>query len=162
MLSKEENALLAQTGPGTPMGDLMRRYWLPALLSEELPEPDCAPVRLRLLGEDFVAFRDTEGRVGILEEACSHRCASLLYGRSEEGGLRCLYHGWKYDVHGNVLETPPEPVESTFKDRIKQPSMLVREAAGVIWAYMGPKSLEPVFPEWEWMHYAPDQIGLSK
>ncbi len=162
MLSKEENELLAQTGPGTAMGDLMRRYWLPALLSEELPERDGTPLKLRLLGEDLVAFRDTEGRVGILDEACSHRCASLAYGRNEEGGLRCLYHGWKYDVAGNILETPPEPAESTFKSRIKQPSCLVREHAGIVWAYMGPKHLAPFFPEFEWTHYPAEQVSLAK
>ncbi|HZT06476.1 MAG TPA: Rieske 2Fe-2S domain-containing protein [Chloroflexota bacterium] len=162
MLSVEENELLARTGPGTPMGELVRLYWMPALLSEELPEPDCTPVRTRLLGEDLVAFRDTTGRVGILDEACAHRCASLAYGRNEEGGLRCLYHGWKYDVEGNILETPPEPPESTFKDRIKQRAYLVREHAGVIWTYMGPKHRVPAFPEWEWTHFPPERVGLAK
>jgi len=119
-------------------------------------------VRLRLLGEDLVAFRDSEGRVGILDENCSHRCASLAYGRNEEGGLRCLYHGWKYDVTGKVLETPPEPAESTFKTRLRQPACLVREQAGVIWAYMGPRDKVPAFPEWEWMHYPEEQLHLSK
>src|SRR5437588_10145677 len=109
MLSKADNELLTRTGPGTPMGELMRRYWMPALLSHELPEPDCAPVQARLLGEELVAFRDSDGRVGIIGEHCSHRGTSLFYGRNEESGLRCIYHGWKYDVHGNVLETPAEP-----------------------------------------------------
>src|SRR5437879_11114902 len=118
MLSATDNELLTRTGPGTAMGEYFRRYWLPVALSRELPEPDGAPIRVRLLGEDLVAFRDTQGRVGLLDENCAHRCASLAYARNEENGLRCIYHGWKYDVHGTVLETPPEPANSTFKDRI--------------------------------------------
>ena len=106
MLLREDNEHLTRVGPGSPMGELMRRYWIPALLSEEIPEPDCPPVQVRLLGEDLVAFRDTKGRIGLLEEHCSHRGTSLFYGRNEECGLRCIYHGWKYDVEGNVLETP--------------------------------------------------------
>src|SRR5439155_17996602 len=104
MLTQEENALLTRVGPGTPMGTLLRRYWMPACLSEELPAPDCDPIRVRLLGEDFVAFRDSEGRVGVMDEFCPHRRASLVLGRNELGGLRCLYHGWKMDVDGNVLD----------------------------------------------------------
>src|SRR4051794_14326537 len=117
MLTAEENELLTRVGPGTPMGDMMRRFWIPACLSEELPGPDCDPIRVRLLGEDLVAYRDSEGRVGVLDELCPHRGASLVYGRNEEGGLRCIYHGWKIDVDGRVLETPCEPIGSTFKDR---------------------------------------------
>src|SRR5438067_2404066 len=109
MLTKEENELLCRTGADTPMGAMMRRYWIPAMLSEELPEPDGTPLRVRLLGEDLVAFRDSAGRVGLLDEPCSYRCTSLAYGRNEEGGLRCIYHGWKYDVEGKILETPAEP-----------------------------------------------------
>ena len=119
MLSREENELLTKTGPGTPMGEMMRRYWIPALLSEEIPEPDCEPKHVRLLGEDLVAFRDTHGGIGLLEEYCPHRGVSLAYGRNEEGGLRCIYHGWKMDVEGNVLETPAEPSGSSLKERIK-------------------------------------------
>src|SRR5580765_2670688 len=109
MLSKRDNDLLTQTNRGTPMGELFRRYWVPALLSREVPEPDCPPVRVSLLGEKLVAFRDSDGRVGLLDELCAHRRASLFYGRNEECGLRCVYHGWKYDVDGRVLETPAEP-----------------------------------------------------
>jgi phthalate 4,5-dioxygenase len=162
MLTHEDNELLTRTGPGTPMGDLMRRYWMPAMLSEELPENDCDPVRLRLLGENLVAFRDSEGRVGVLDENCAHRCASLVYGRNEEGGLRCIYHGWKYAVDGTVLETPPEPAESNFKRFVRQPAYLVREAADVIWVYMGPKDKVPDFPEWEWMKTPADHRSLAK
>ena len=107
MLSLEENELLTRVGSGTPMGELFRRYWLPALMSEELPEPDGPPVRVRLLGEDLVAFRDSQNRVGLLAEHCSHRRASLFYGRVEDCGLTCIYHGWKYDVDGAIVDTPP-------------------------------------------------------
>lgn len=162
MLTQEENELLCQTGRGTPMGDMMRRYWMPALLSEELPEPDGTPVRVRLLGENLVAFRDTDGRVGIVEEACAHRCASLAYARNEQGGLRCIYHGWKYDVHGNVLETPAEPAQSMIKHHVKLLAYPVREVADVVWAYMGPPDKEPVFPEWEWTRAPADRRRANK
>src|SRR6266508_211675 len=119
MLSKEENELLTRVGPGTPMGTMFRRYWLPACTVAEVAEPDCDPVRVRLLGENLVAFRDSSGRVGMLPEGCPHRGVSLFLGRNEEGGIRCLYHGWKMDVDGNVLEMPCEPRGSTFKDRFK-------------------------------------------
>ena len=108
MLKREENELITRVGPGTPMGSTLRRYWMPALLAWELPEPDCPPVRVRLLGEDLVAFRDTQGRIGLLEEFCPHRRVSLFFGRNEECGLRCVYHGWKFDVEGRVLEMPAE------------------------------------------------------
>src|SRR5579862_7725557 len=116
MLTREENDLLTQTGPDTPMGRLMRRYWLPAMLGEEL-EADGEPKQLRLLGQQFVAFRDTDGRVGVMDEHCPHRGASLAYARNEECGLRCIYHGWKVDVRGNIVDTPSEPEDSTFNDR---------------------------------------------
>ena len=119
MLSERENELLCQVGPDTPMGDLFRRFWLPALLSSELPEPDCTPVRLRLLGENLVAFRDTSGEIGVLDNACPHRRASLFFGRNEECGLRCVYHGWKFDLNGDCVDMPSEPAESNFKDKVK-------------------------------------------
>jgi phthalate 4,5-dioxygenase oxygenase subunit len=144
------------------MGDLMRRYWLPAMLSEELPERDGTPLRVRLLGEDLVAFRDSSGRVGLLAESCSHRCTSLAYGRVEEGGLRCIYHGWKYDVEGKILETPAEPANSMIKHHLRHPSYPVREVGNVLWTYMGPRDHTPVFPEWEWMGYPEDQRMASK
>src|SRR6266540_6325516 len=118
MMTKEENELLTRTGPGTPMGNVIRRYWVPALLSWELPEPDCPPVRVMLLGERLVAFRDTSGRVGLLDEFCAHRRASLFLGRNEEHGLRCVFHGWKYDVEGNCSDMPSEPPETTFRHKI--------------------------------------------
>jgi phthalate 4,5-dioxygenase len=149
VLSREENELLTRVGPGTPMGALLRRYWMPALLAEELPEPDGDPKRVRLLGEDLVAFRDTRGRVGLLAEYCPHRGASLAYGRNEDCGLRCLYHGWKLDVDGHVVETPPEPPASTYKDRLQHVAYPTREVAGAIWAYLGPPDREPPFPALE-------------
>ncbi len=128
-----------------PMGRIMRRHWLPALLSEEVPEPDGAPVRVRLLGEDLLAFRDTKGRVGLIGEFCPHRSASLFYGRNEECGLRCLYHGWKVDVSGNILEMSSEPAESGLPARIRHKSYPTQEAAGFVWTYMGPPAEMPGF-----------------
>ena len=118
MLSGEDNEMLTRTGPGTPMGELLRRFWLPALLPEELPAPDCTPVRVRLLSEDLVAFRDTDGRLGLISAYCAHRRAHLFFGRNEECGIRCIYHGWKYDVDGNCVDLPTEPAESNFKNKV--------------------------------------------
>ncbi len=138
MLSREENELITKTDPSTPAGELFRRYWIPALLIEEIPAPDCPPVRVKLLGEELVAFRDSRGRIGLLAEHCSHRGTSLYYGRNEDCGLRCIYHGWKYDVNGNVLEAPAEPPRSDFKNKVKHRAYPTREVAGVVFAYMGP------------------------
>src|SRR5262245_56136289 len=150
MLSREENELLTRVGPGTPMGELFRRYWLPAMLATELPEPDCPPIRVRLLGEDLVAFRDSAGTVALLEAHCAHRGAPLFFGRNEECGLRCVYHGWKFDVTGQCVDMPNEPPQSTFKERIRLTAYPVREAGGVLWAYMGPPEQQPALPELEW------------
>jgi phthalate 4,5-dioxygenase len=150
MFSREEHELLSQTGRGTPMGDLLRRYWLPALLSEEVPEPDCPPVRVRLLGEDLIAFRDSSGRVGLLGEFCPHRGASLFLGRNEDDGLRCSYHGWKYDISGNVLEMP-NCLDPAVRQRIKQTAYPCREVGGVIWSYLGPPEKQPPMPDFEWL-----------
>ena len=151
MLTREENELLTRVEGDAVMGRLMRRHWVPALLSEQLAEPDGAPVRLRLFGEDLVAFRDTDGRLGVLGEFCPHRKASLLYGRNEEGGLRCLYHGWKFDVEGNTLEMPSEPAASGFCDKVKHKAYPAEEAGGFVWVYMGPADRMPAFepPPWE-------------
>ncbi len=119
MLTKHENDLLTRVEGDAPMGGIMRNHWLPACLSEELPEPDCDPVKVRLLGEDLVAFRDSEGRVGVLDESCPHRKASLVFARNEECGLRCLYHGWKFDVDGNCVDMSSEPPESTLREKVK-------------------------------------------
>ena len=123
MLSRKDNEYITRVGPGTPMGELFRRYWLPALLSEELPEPDCAPIRLRLLGEDLVAFRTTSGRAGVLDTWCPHRNANLFWGRNEEDGLRCVYHGWKFDVDGSLRRHAQRAARSSvFAEKIKQPA----------------------------------------
>ena len=162
MLSREENELLTKTGPGTPMGEMMRRYWIPALLSEEVAEPDCEPKHIKLLGEDLVAFRDSSGRIGLLDEYCPHRGVSLSYGRNEEGGLRCIYHGWKMDVEGNILETPAEPSSSNFKERIKHKAYPIKEVGDVVWVYMGPPDKMPVFPEFEWTKVPKPQRNVCK
>ena len=143
-----ESALLSQTGRGTPMGELLRRYWTPALLSRELAA-DGAPVRVRLMGEDLIAFRDSQGRVGLLDQFCSHRGASLYYARNGDSGLRCWYHGWKYDVEGNCLETPNEPAASRLHERIRHTAYPCREKNGVVWAYLGPRETMPDMPELE-------------
>ncbi len=150
MLTKKQNDLLNQTGASSPLGQLMRRYWIPALLSEEILQPDSPQVRVHILGEELVAFRDTNGRIGLLAEHCSHRGTSLFYARNELCGLRCGYHGWKMDVDGNVLDTPAEPPDSRFKSKVKHIAYPTHEAGGVIWAYMGPKAGEPAFPNYSW------------
>jgi len=155
MLTREENEYLCRVGPGTPMGAMLRRYWAPACLSEELPAPDCAPVALELFGERLVAFRDSSGAVGVLEERCTHRGASLALGRVEDCGIRCLYHGWKFAVDGTIQETPNLP-DSKFKERVKAPAYPVREAGGLVWVYLGPPEMQPPFPEYNWMAVADD------
>ncbi len=162
MLSPEENKLLTQTNSGTPMGALMRRYWIPALLSEEIPTPDGPPVRVRMLGEELVAFRDSSGRIGLLAERCAHRGTSLFYGRNEECGLRCIYHGWKYDVEGNVLETPAEPGDSDFRKKLHHTAYPTHEAGGVIYAYLGPRDKMPLFPNYEWTQVPLKQTYVTK
>src|SRR3954470_368124 len=151
MLSQSDNEILTRVGPGTLMGNLLRRYWTPALLSAELPQPDCPPLRVRLLGEDLIAFRTTSGEVGLVANACPHRGASLFFGRNEEDGLRCVYHGWKFDVGGACVDMPSEPASSTFKERVSLTAYPVMEKAGVIWAYLGPKAKQPAMPDMEWM-----------
>ena len=155
MLTQEENELLVRTGPGTPMGKLMRRYWLPALFSDALPEPDCAPVRVKLLNEKLVAFRNSDGKVGLMDERCPHRNASMFFGRNEENGLRCVYHGWKFDLEGNCTDMPSEPPESNFKRKVKIEAYPCVERGGIVWTYMGPPEQKPGFPELEWIHVPP-------
>ena len=160
MLTREENELATRVGPGTPMGETLRRYWMPALLHRELPEPDCTPVRLRLLGEDLVAFRDTNGDVGVLDEQCPHRLASLWLGRNEEAGLRCVYHGWKFDTHGNCVEQMNEPVN--FKEKIKVKAYPAVEMGEVIWVYMGPADKKPPLPNFEYVRVSGNHRGVTK
>lgn len=162
MLSKQNNDLLTQTDAGTPMGQLFRRYWLPAMLSEELPAPDCEPVRLKLLGEHLVAFRDTSGRVGLLDAFCPHRGANLFWGRNESDGLRCVYHGWMFDVTGQCVDMPSEPAGSNFQTKVKTTSYPTKEAGGVIWTYMGPNELTPEMPELEFTQVPLDHVYVHK
>ena len=162
MLSAERNRYLCQTGPGTPMGALMRRFWAPFLLSSELPEPDCPPVRARLMGEDLIAFRDTRGRLGLIDEFCAHRGVSLWFGRNEECGIRCPYHGWKYDVSGQCVDLPSEDDSTGTRARIKLKSYPCIEKAGIVWAYLGPPERRPPEPALEWCDVAPGQLFVSK
>ncbi|HTP93497.1 MAG TPA: Rieske 2Fe-2S domain-containing protein, partial [Xanthobacteraceae bacterium] len=162
MTTREQNDFLTLTGPGTPMGDLMRRYWIPALMSSEIPEPDCPPVRVKLLGERLIAFRDTQNRVGVMDEFCAHRGVSLWFGRNEENGLRCPYHGWKYDVGGRCVEVPSEPVESGFCQKIKLTSYPCVEMGDVIWIYMGPAAEKPPLPNFEWATVPASHRFVSK
>lgn len=143
-MKREENELLTRVGKGTPMGELMRRYWHPICTSAELPGPDGDPLRTHLLGESFVVFRDTQGRVGVMDELCMHRGASLALGRVEEGGIRCLYHGWKFAVDGTILDTPNH-ADSRLRERLKAPCYPVRESAGLVWTYIGPSEHQPPF-----------------
>src|SRR5437870_4092419 len=138
MLSVEDNELLTRVGPGTAGGEVIRHYWIPVLLSSELHGPDSAPLRVRLLGEDLIAFRTTSGEVGLVGNNCPHRGASLFFGRNEEEGLRCVYHGWKFDVTGVCVDMPNEPPESNFKHKIQHKAYPCRERNGVVWTYMGP------------------------
>jgi phthalate 4,5-dioxygenase len=160
MLSQEDNQKLARVGAGTPMGALMRKYWIPALLSSELVT-DGAPVRVKMLGERLVAFRDTLGRVGLVEEFCAHRRASLFLGRNEECGIRCVYHGWKYDVSGQCIDMPTEPPESPSKSRIRLTAYPVVELGRVVWAYLGTGTPPPP-PKFEWTQLAPERLQVSR
>ncbi len=159
MLSQEENDLLTQTGPGTPGGDLMRRYWQPVAMATELPVGG-APLAVRLLGEDLALFRDELGRPGLLGIHCAHRGADISYGRIEDGGLRCLYHGWLYDIHGNCIDQPGEPEGSVFKDKVHQTAYPCQEKAGLIFAYLGPGE-PPMIPAYEALE-VPDEHRLEK
>src|SRR3974390_3041343 len=162
MLKKEQSDLLTRTGPGTPAGRLFRSYWLPALLASELSENDCPPVRVKLLSERMVAFRDSQGRLGLIDEFCAHRGVSLWFGRNEQNGLRCPYHGWKYDHTGQCIEVPSEPEESGYCKKIKLKSYPLVERGGVLWTYMGPPELKPPLPEWEFAMVPSDRTCMSK
>ena len=162
MLSAADNVRLTQTGPSTPMGRTFRKYWMPALLSRELPNPDCPPVRLKLLGEDFVAFRDTLGKVGIVEPRCPHRGANLFFGRNEACGLRCIYHGWKFDRHGNCVDIPnatPE-VAARLMPRASIEALTVEECGDIVWAHFGDSP--PPLPDFEYLSVPPEQRFVSK
>ena len=160
MLSKEDNDLLTQTGPGTPGGAFMRRYWQPVALVEEL-QPDGPPLAVRLLSEDLVLFRDDAGRIGLLGIHCPHRGTDLSYGRIEDGGLRCLYHGWLYDINGRCLEQPNEPSWSNFKDKIRHRAYPCQEKADVIFAYLGPGE-PPLLPAYGALEAPEDHRWAAK
>jgi len=162
MLRSEQNQLLTQTGFGTPMGELFRCYWIPALLAEELPENDCPPVRVRLLSERLLAVRDTNGELGWIDEFCAHRGVSLWFGRTEQCGIRCSYHGWKFNVRGECTEIPSEPEESGFRRKIKLKSYPLVERGGILWTYMGAPERQPPLPEWEFIMVPPEQTFASK
>lgn len=163
MLSRDENERLTRVGPGTPMGTLMRRYWIPVAYSKQLAKPDDPPMRVKLLCENLIAFRDTTGRVGLVDERCPHRMASLYFGRNEECGLRCVYHGIKFDVDGNCVDVPclppgtPDTQLDAIKKQIRLKSYPCLERGGLIWTFMGPPELRPDFPDLEWIGLPPEQ-----
>lgn len=159
-LTTEENELLCRTDAGTPAGELMRRYWHPVALSEELP-PEGAPLPVTVFGEELVLFRDEQGRPGLLGLHCSHRGADLSYGRLEDGGIRCIYHGWLYDIHGNCLEQPGEPSGSSFHQRIRHPAFPCVERSGAIWAYMGPGE-PPLLPNYTFLTVPDENVYATK
>jgi phthalate 4,5-dioxygenase oxygenase subunit len=160
MLSREDNETLVRVGPGTPMGALFRLYWLPFFLSKDLAA-DAPPKRVKLLGEDLVVFRDSAGRAGLIANACAHRGAPMLFARNEECGLRCIYHGWKYDVTGAVTDMPAEPPRSRLKEHVRITAYPCRERNGVVWTYMGPDAAPPPLPNMEWNLVPGDNVHLS-
>ena len=162
MLKTEINELLTQTGPGTQMGDLFRQYWIPALLAEELPENDSPQVRVKILSERFIAFRDSDGRYGLIDEFCAHRGVSLWFGRNEQSGLRCAYHGWKYDVTGQCVEVPSESDNGNFCANVKLTSYPLVKVGDILWTYMGDPQKRPELPEFEFVQLPPEQTYTSK
>ena len=160
-MNAHDNELLTRTGAGTGMGDLLRRYWMPILSSSELPESDCAPVRVTILGEGLIAIRITDGSISLFQEQCPHRRASLFFGRNEQQGIRCVYHGWKFDGTGQCIETPGEP-NANFANKIKLISYPCREQGGVVWTYMGPPALQPPLPQIEWSLVPESHRFISK
>src|SRR5216683_59978 len=153
MLIQEENELITRVGPGTPMGNLFREYWLPAMLSEELPAPAGDPVRVLMLGEQLIAFRDSSGKVGLLANNCPHRGASLFFGRNEQlnPGMRCVYHGWKFDTAGNCIDMPNLPADQDFREKVKARAYQVAERGGLVYVYMGERDVAPPLPALEAM-----------
>jgi phthalate 4,5-dioxygenase oxygenase subunit len=162
MLTKLQNDYVTRTGPGTPMGELFRRFWTPALLASEISRADGPPVRVRLLGEDLIAFRDSHGRVGLLDAYCPHRRANLFWGRNEADGLRCIYHGWKFDVSGQCVDLPNCPEGEALAPRVRTRAYPTEEHAGIVWAYLGPHDQQPEFPHMEMMGLASDQLCVTK
>ena len=162
MLSREQNERLVRVGPDTPAGTLFRRYWQPAVLSSEVPENDGAPVRVRLLGEDLLAFRDTDGVVGLVDAFCPHRLAPFFFGRNEDCGIRCSYHGWKFDRNGDCVDMPTEPGNEIMREKTKITAYPTVERGGMVWAYMGPKDQMPPPPDYEWLRVPPQFLHVSK
>jgi phthalate 4,5-dioxygenase oxygenase subunit len=162
MLKKEDNETLCKTGSGTAMGKVLRNYWVPALLTEELPVPDCPPVRVTLLDEELIAFRDSDGGVGLIDAYCPHRRAPMFFGRNEECGLRCVYHGWKFDKTGQCVDMPNEPAESNFKHKVQTKAYPCWEAGGIVWTYMGPAEEEPPKPDYEWLRCPETHVHVTK
>src|SRR5580692_7319338 len=161
-ITKELNERLTRVGPDTDMGEVFRRYWIPACLSEELAEPDGPPVRVRLLGEDLVAFRDTNGDVGLVSAFCPHRRAPMFFGRNEDCGLRCVYHGWKFDRTGACVDMPSEPPDSLFKSKVTIAAYPTWEGGGAVWTYMGPPETMPAPPDYEFCRVPAEQLLMSK
>jgi phenylpropionate dioxygenase-like ring-hydroxylating dioxygenase large terminal subunit len=162
MLTPADNELLVRTGPGTAMGDLFRRFWAPVALVSELGDPDDPPVAIRVLGEDFVAFRDSNGEIGLLDAYCPHRRANLFWGRNEGAGLRCVYHGWKFDVAGRCVDLPNAPDGPTLKNKVTMRPYPTLDRGGILWAYFGPPELQPPFPEIEGLHVPADRRYVTK
>jgi phenylpropionate dioxygenase-like ring-hydroxylating dioxygenase large terminal subunit len=163
MLTPEDNARITRVGPGTPMGTLMRRYWHPACLSSEIPERDGAPIRVRLLGEDLIAFRDTNGEVGLVDAFCPHRRAPMFFGRNEECGLRCVYHGWKFDASGACVDMPSEPaISRQARDDNAIAAYPTWEGGGIVWAYLGPHALQPAPPDYEFVRAPSTHVSHAK
>lgn len=161
-MTKEENHLLTDTNPGSPMGEMIRSHWIPFACEDELPHADAPPQRIKLLGESLILFRDSEGRLALMDEFCPHRRASLYYGRNEECGVRCVYHGWKFDVNGVCVDMPSEPDSSTLRQKVKIQTYAVKEHAGLAWAYMGSVTPAPELPNFEWMQYPREHLYVSR
>jgi phthalate 4,5-dioxygenase oxygenase subunit len=162
MITPEENDLLCRVEGNAPMGQLMRRQWIAICLIDEVSGPDGTPIKARILGEDLVVFRDTQGRVGVMDEYCPHRRASLVYGRNEDCGLRCLYHGWKMDVAGNVVDMSSEPAGSALVEKVKHRAFPTKEWGGFVWAYMGPPEHQPEFVPPPWAPNAESRLAVAK
>ena len=160
MTTASEGRELTRPDPGTVMGELLRQYWIPAALSTELAR-DGAPLRLMLLGEKLIAFRDSDGRIGVMDHRCPHRCASLFLGRNEEAGIRCIYHGWKFDVAGNCVDMPSVPAHQNFKHKVKAKAYQAAERAGLVWVYMGPRAQAPKLPALEILDFPDEEINVS-
>lgn len=162
MLSHQENEKLTRVGLDTPIGGLFRRFWVPVMLASELPAPDCPPVRLQYLGKTLVAFRDTSGRVGVLDAYCPHRRANLYWGRNEHDGLRCAYHGWKFDIDGKCVDMPNCPEGPRYKEKISTLAFAAQEAGGLIWVYGGPREEAPPLPDMGWMRVPDSHRYVAK